>query len=86
MFKLISRNGGFETKLQALESPDSDKRARRKTRTKIGSQIVITEKTRNKTDEKENEERLNERTSLTGEKSVITFVETNGPKEEQKLV
>ena len=62
MFKLIRRNGGFETKLQALESPDSDKRARRKTRTKIGSEIAIAEKTRNKSDEKEKEERLNERT------------------------
>ena len=52
MFKLIRRNGGFEMKLQALESPDSDKRARRKTRTKIGSEIAIAEKTRNKSDEK----------------------------------
>ena len=52
LFKLIRRNGGFETKLQALESPDSDKRARRKTRTKIGSEITIAEKTRNKSDEK----------------------------------
>ena len=68
MFKLIRRNGGFETKLQALESPDSDKRARRKTRTKIGSEITIAERTRNKSDEKENEERLNERASLTGKK------------------
>ena len=51
MFKLIRRNGGFETKLQALESPDSDKRARRKTRTKIGSEIAIGE-SRNKSDEK----------------------------------
>ena len=52
MFKLIRRNGGFETKLQALESPDSDKRAKRKTRKKIGSEITIAEKTRNKSDEK----------------------------------
>ena len=29
LFKLISRNGGFEMKLQAFESPDSNKRARR---------------------------------------------------------
>ena len=43
MFKLIRRNGGFTTKLQALESPDSDKRARRKTRMKIGSEIAIAE-------------------------------------------
>ena len=86
MFKLISQNGDFETKLQALESPDSDNRAGRKTRTKIGSEIAIAEKTRNKTDEKENEEWLNERTSLTREESVITFVETNGPKEERKTI
>ena len=43
MFKLIRRNGGFETKLQVLESPDSDKRAKRKTRKKIGSEIAIGE-------------------------------------------
>ena len=43
MFKLIRQNGGFETKLQALESPDSDKRARRKTRKKIRSEIAIAE-------------------------------------------
>ena len=52
MFKLIRRNGGFETKLQALESPDSDKRAKRKTRKKIGSEITIAEESRNKSDEK----------------------------------
>ena len=43
LFKLIRWNGGFAMKLQALESPDSDKRARRKTRTKIGSKIAIAE-------------------------------------------
>ena len=37
--KLVSRNGGFVTKLQAFESPDSDKRARNKTDLKIGSEI-----------------------------------------------
>ena len=79
MFKLIRRNGGFETKLQALESPDSDKRARRKTRTKTGSEIAIAEKTRNKSDEKENDERLNERAFINRGKPVITFVRTNGP-------
>ena len=41
MFKLIIRKEGFETKLQALESPDSDKRAKSYTRTKIGSEITI---------------------------------------------
>ena len=48
-FKLIRQNGGFETKLQALESPDSDKRAGRKTRTKID----LRSRSRNKSDEKE---------------------------------
>ena len=28
LFELVKRNEGFETKLQALESPDSDKRAK----------------------------------------------------------
>ena len=41
MFKLIIRKEGFETKLQALESPDSDKRAKSYTKTKIGSGIAI---------------------------------------------
>ena len=41
LFKLIRWNGCFETKLQALESPDSDKRAKSYTRTKIGSEIAI---------------------------------------------
>ena len=41
MFKLVKRIEGFETKLQALESPDSDKRAKSYTKTKIGSGIAI---------------------------------------------
>ena len=41
LFKLVKRIEGFETKLQALESPDSDKRAKSYTRTKIGSEIAI---------------------------------------------
>ena len=41
MFKLIIRKEGFETKLQALESPDSDKRAKSYTKMKIGSGIAI---------------------------------------------
>ena len=41
MFKLIIRKEDFETKLQALESPDSDKRAKSYTKTKIGSEIAI---------------------------------------------
>ena len=46
-------------KLQALESPDSDKRAKRKTKTKIGSEIAIGNNRENsekkKTDEQANE-------------------------------
>ena len=41
MFKLIIRKEGFETKLQALESPNSDKRAKSYTKTKIGLEITI---------------------------------------------
>ena len=41
MFKLIIRKEGFETKLQMLESLDSDKRAKSYTKTKIGSGIAI---------------------------------------------
>ena len=41
MFKMVKRIEGFETKLQALESPDSDKRAKSYTKTKIGSEIAI---------------------------------------------
>ena len=41
MLKLVKRIDGFETKLQALESPDSDKRAKSYTKTKIGSEITI---------------------------------------------
>ena len=41
MFKLVRRIEGFETKLQALDSPDSDKRAKSYTKMKIGSEIAI---------------------------------------------
>ena len=41
LFKLIIRKEGFETSLQALESPNSDKRAKSYTKMKIGSEIVI---------------------------------------------
>ena len=41
MFELVKRKEGFETKLQALESPDSDKRATSYTKTKIESEIAI---------------------------------------------
>ena len=52
MFELVKRKEGFETKLQVLESPDSDKRAKRYTKTKIGLEIAI-ENNRGKS-EKEN--------------------------------
>ena len=41
MFELVKRKEGFETKLQALESPDFDKRAKSYTKRKIGSGITI---------------------------------------------
>ena len=41
LFKLVKWIEGFETKLQALESPDSDKRAKSYTKTKIESGIAI---------------------------------------------
>ena len=62
MFKLIIRKEGFETKLQVLESPDSDKRAKSYTRTKIGSEKSRSEKSRIKSEKKKNNERVNERT------------------------
>ena len=40
MFGLVKWKEGFETKLHALESPDSDKRAKSYTRIKIGSEII----------------------------------------------
>ena len=64
LFKLIKRKEGFETKLQALESPDSDKRAKSYTRTKIMADIAI-ENNRGKTLEKE---KLTKR--LTNERSL----------------
>ena len=41
LFKLLKWIEGFETKLQALESPNSDKRAKSYTKKKIGSGIAI---------------------------------------------
>ena len=41
MFKLVKRIESFETKLQVLELPDFDKRAKSYTKTKIGSGIAI---------------------------------------------
>ena len=60
MFKLVKRKEGFETKLQALESPDSDKRAKSYTKTKVGSEIAI-RKIVDLIREKENDEQFNER-------------------------
>ena len=61
LFKFVERIGGFETKLQALESPDSDKRAKSYTKTKIGSGITI-RKSWIKSEKKKNGEQINERT------------------------
>ena len=58
MFELVKRKEGFETKLQALESPDFDKRE--KSRTKIGSEITI-RNNRGKSEKKKNDEQINER-------------------------
>ena len=59
LFKLVKWIEGFETKLQTLESPDSDKQAKSYTKTKIGSEIrsgIIAENPRKrKTDEQANE-------------------------------
>ena len=48
-------------KLQELESPDSDKRAKSYTRTKIGSEIAI-RNNRRKSEKKKTDEQINERT------------------------
>ena len=61
MFELVKLKEGFETKLQALESPDSDKRVKSYTRTKIGSGIAM-RKIADLIREKENDEQINERT------------------------
>ena len=53
LLKLVKQKEGFETKLQALESPNSDKRAKRETKTKIGSEIAI-ENNRGKSEKKKN--------------------------------
>ena len=56
MFKLVKLIEGFETKLQALESPDSDKRAKSYTKKKIGPGITI-RKTGDLIREKKNDDR-----------------------------
>ena len=48
-------------KLQALESPDSDKRAKSYTKTKIGSEITI-RNNRGKFEKKKNDEQINKLT------------------------
>ena len=48
-------------KLQALESPDSDKRAKSYTKTKIGLEIAI-QNNSGKSKKKKNDEQINERT------------------------
>ena len=50
-------------KLQALESPDSDKRVKSYTKMKIGSEIAI-RKIADLIREKENDEQINERTFI----------------------
>ena len=61
LFKLVKQKEGFETKIQALESPDFDKRAERYTRTKIRSEIAI-ENNCGKSEKKKTDEQANERT------------------------
>ena len=61
MFELVKWKEGFGTKLQALESPDSDKRAKRQTKTKIRSEITI-RNNRGKSEKKKTDEQANERT------------------------
>ena len=41
LFKLVKQKEGFETKIQALVSPDSDKGVKRYTRLKIRTEIAI---------------------------------------------
>ena len=41
LFKLIKRKEGIETKIWDFESPDSDSRAKRKTKNKIRAEIAI---------------------------------------------
>ena len=61
MFQLIKHKEGFETKIWDFESPDSDSRAKRKTKNKIRAKIAIG-KIAVKTPKKKNDERANERT------------------------
>ena len=63
MFELVKHKEGFEMKLQALQSPDSDKRAKSYTRTKIGSEITIRNNC-GKSEKKKNNEQINKRTFI----------------------
>ena len=68
MFELVKWKEGFETKLYALESPDSDKRVKSYTRTKIGSEITIWNN-HGKSEKKKTDEQANERTFAVCEKN-----------------
>src|SRR6187399_328892 len=61
LFKLVKRKEGFETKIWDFESPDSDSRAKRKTKNKIRAEISIGI-IADKYPEKKTEEQANERT------------------------
>ena len=63
LFELVNPKESLETKPQALESPDSDKRAKIYTRTKIGSEITI-RNNRGKSGKKKNDEQINEQTFI----------------------
>ena len=76
---MVSRNGGFVTKLQAFESPDSDKRARNKTDLKIGSEIESEKNNGLNPIKRKTTNGLNEQTFINRGDQVITFVKTNGP-------
>ena len=41
LFKLVKQKENFEMKIEALESPDSDKRAKSYTSSNIGPEIAI---------------------------------------------
>ena len=61
MFELVKQKEGFETKLYALESPDSDKRAKSYTKQKL-DQKSRSEKSQNKSEKMKNDEQINKRT------------------------
>ena len=69
LFKLVKQKEGFETKIEVLESPDSDKRAESYARTKIGSDIAI-ENNRENPRKRKTDEQANERTFAVCEKRV----------------